>query len=674
MNPPPMQPLYEYWLTQRNSLTDQLYQSPYDILVYLSRANAYERLGYPDLAAGDAYRALLLTDEVQDESGEYHEEVTAALRGVLKSGEEGSGVYAKGDGERRVKEDGKEDGSDLSETEEEEDEEDAKDLEELQKKAQAHALDCYQILSRNLLECGSLKSAFDFSTRGLSLAPGSTSLLQTQKRIKDIHRQSLRSKGNHIGEGDSIDYTELPDRGAVRRELYPWNNYEPDRFADESLAFLNAEMEKVAPKCEVRATLLPVLTSGVETEQNREQKQILQLGMFAKADIAPGEIFFSERSLLTATTRVDDPICDACAATLPDLKNASGRSTVTACAACTDTIFCTPECHDLAQATYHPATCGSEASPLPTPLPTPQPAHTPKMKDTSDMLYLLLLSRALAIASTTSVHPLEIKEVKYIWGDFLPSDIAIVKPTLPFSFENSIANPLHLLTTLHDRNIFTSLRETDTWISQTLYAKFRGTASARFSMSTPSSSSSSSSDSNAKPTTPTADPKCNPSTLNPATKEVDGRGIKLVRPPAGPDVASVHPLWCLANHSCTPNVAWEWGGVMKYWARDRAVPIFAPAGAAPPVGGGGAASAAATAAVTSVDEPASSANGRPTAPPYPHDDDDDHHLGISAGDEILNHYTDISLPVRQRREWAAGALGGWCMCHRCRVEAGEIVD
>lgn len=43
--------------------------------------------------------------------------------------------------------------------------------------------------------------------------------------------------------------------------------------------------------------------------------------------------------------------------------------------------------------------------------------------------------------------------------------------------------------------------------------------------------------------------------------------------------------------------------------------------------------------------------------------------GLKAGQEVLNHYCDIRLPVQARREWASGALGGWCMCKRCRDEA-----
>ena len=45
--------------------------------------------------------------------------------------------------------------------------------------------------------------------------------------------------------------------------------------------------------------------------------------------------------------------------------------------------------------------------------------------------------------------------------------------------------------------------------------------------------------------------------------------------------------------------------------------------------------------------------------------------GINKGEEILSHYCDIELKVHDRREWAKGSLGGWCMCDRCRREAAE---
>lgn len=45
--------------------------------------------------------------------------------------------------------------------------------------------------------------------------------------------------------------------------------------------------------------------------------------------------------------------------------------------------------------------------------------------------------------------------------------------------------------------------------------------------------------------------------------------------------------------------------------------------------------------------------------------------GIKKGEEVLTHYCDVELGVRQRREWAMGPLGGICVCERCVWEEEE---
>jgi hypothetical protein len=50
----------------------------YNIDNRLGLAAAYEYLGYPDLAAGEAYKALLLIDEALDEDAEFHDEAIEA--------------------------------------------------------------------------------------------------------------------------------------------------------------------------------------------------------------------------------------------------------------------------------------------------------------------------------------------------------------------------------------------------------------------------------------------------------------------------------------------------------------------------------------------------------------------------------------------------------------------
>ena len=544
-------------LQERQRLTESLYEEPYDLIRYLERATVYSDLSYPDLAAGDSYRALLLCDEVRDDSFEYHEQAVSTLQ-----------LYSADDIPAVLRKHGSPPAEDLSKSIQglslsEEDGESRLAL----LLAERASLRCYQILAISLLLCGCLKSAYEFCGRGLALAPDDEELAQTKEYIENLAKRKIKN--------EELDINKLPDQGLARREVYPWNDHEPDRFSAESLDFLNSELKEVAPKCEVKATFLPTLVEvPLEGEKALATETNKQLGLFAKEDISPGETVLDEYTVLTANNRLKESLCDACSTLLPPL---GPDSTTVSCPSCTDTMSCNEYCLTHAQETYHPSICDKDLDTI---------AKDPDPKETPNALYLLLLSRTLAMAATQDIHPLDLKEVKYIWGDFLPTkanDIPLSLPndakpppvwTLPFSFSANISSPLHILEKM-DVDIYRSLSRYDLWIFNTLYAKFRGTASARVSTR-------------------------------------DGR----------PEVAAVHPLWCLANHDCDPNVQWEWGGRMRLWCREKRV--------------------------------------------------DGSVGGVLKGEEILNHYCDVELGVKDRREWARGSLGGDCMCGRCRREAGEL--
>jgi hypothetical protein len=78
----------------------------------------------------------------------------------------------------------------------------------------------------------------------------------------------LRSYFEAQGENlDEVDISEYPDKGLVRRELYPWNEFEPDRYSPESIQLFNANMAKIAPKLEVKAVKLPLLSLKKENSK-----------------------------------------------------------------------------------------------------------------------------------------------------------------------------------------------------------------------------------------------------------------------------------------------------------------------------------------------------------------------------------------------------------------------
>ena len=206
-----------------------------------------------------------------------------------------------------------------------------------------------------------------------------------------------------------------------------------------------------------------------------------QLGVFAKGNIALGELILQEKSLLSAVSRLHESYCDACSAPLPRpdesaLNSGDGNPTF-ACDECEDVFFCSADCQNLAQAQYHPALCG---------ISTEQKVSA---SDAADSLYTLLLIRAIALAKVQDVHPLDLKEVRFIWGDYhglnlerqwklnrqgCPIDpFGSVPQTLPFTFKHNILTPLNILEKMAV-NIFEQSHRYDTWIFNTLFGKFRG--------------------------------------------------------------------------------------------------------------------------------------------------------------------------------------------------------
>ncbi|MCJ1354551.1 MAG: hypothetical protein MMC33_004540 [Icmadophila ericetorum] len=539
-------------LEKRQSFTEQLYQSPYNVRLYLQRADCHEALGFPDLAAGDAYKALLLLDEAGDESGEYHDQSYHTLETEIHEEVHTNGITAK---------------SCVS-----------SNRQPIENLIQEYTTTTYRSLTRNLERCGCLKSAFDFCSRGLVLDPDDTTLQSQRTAILQRNRRTQLRRTSAWDESTFDPKNDLPDEITVRRELYPWNDHEPNRFSSASLSFLNHEMGKVAPQCSVLAVTLPLLTEEGSTITEPSARQ---LGIFAREDIAPGSVVLHESSLLTANNRLHDPLCDACSSNLPSI---STPEYLYACSECDDTVFCSAQCLEAAMSSYHPSICGKDLDFI---------GRETGLKDTVNALYLLLLSRTMALAETQGAHPLELKETKYIWGDFIHPDSAYVYSSsasafitarhLPFSFTYNILSPLHVLEKM-DIDIFAELERYDIWIFNTLYAKFRGTASARVS------------------------PR-------------DGR----------PEVCAVHPMWCLANHSCAPNVRWEWGGDIKFVARDAE-------------------------------------NSVRWGPSKDDKGGEKWQGGIRKGEEVLNHYCDVELDLTARREWAMGPLGGVCMCDRCKWE------
>lgn len=217
-------------LVHLEKLRSLVNQAPYDLVRRLALSRLYAQLNYPDLAAGEAYKALLLVDEVADESSEYHGPASDALQNNLQRSNKASAKQ----GELEVS--------------------------KIQVAACASTT-CskasYEALIVNLCELGCYRSATQFCIRMLRQHPP---MLHSASA-----RLVLTEFCSWCGREDvpidlQNEVENLPELGWARRELYPWNDHEPDRTSEDALQLLNGWMSSMAPKLEVRATNLPMLS------------------------------------------------------------------------------------------------------------------------------------------------------------------------------------------------------------------------------------------------------------------------------------------------------------------------------------------------------------------------------------------------------------------------------
>ncbi|ERF72269.1 hypothetical protein EPUS_02156 [Endocarpon pusillum Z07020] len=574
--------------SERHQLNSNLLQrEPLNFKHYLHRAAIHYGLGYSDLAAGDAYKALTLLETYFDpDFSDFHPELRDGAGEVVSWPRDDQAIND----------------------------------------ARAELAECFRCLVLALIDLRCLRDAYSYLLQLEKLVEEGHVLANHEcQELRDLisranYSRSMKTQMNGQSSEKKIELARLRNSGFARREIYKWNNHEPERSSLATRNALNKMLDPIAPHLEIRNVELPVLQSSAATDcvhsqnktngsparssQQDRSARSLQLGVFAKTDLPASSEILHEPSVLTAVRPLDASLCHNCGVPIPQPSSTTSDCLdgPVCCPSCTDAaVFCSLACLDIAQTKYHSTACGNDFI---DPLGRDETSTNP-----SEDLYFLLLARAFSMSHSQNTHPLELPETKYLCGVFTtpsPSECSTSSPsaerTLPFTFHHNIVLPFRLLSILSESHPEFSpfspvrLEWYDTWVSQTLYAKFRGVASARQST-------------------------------------WDGK----------PEVAAVHPFWCLANHSCSPNVEWGWDAGRERVFRVRARPV--------PWGKG-----------QDVAEDGNGEDGNDVKGTW---------HGVRAGEEILTHYCDIDLPVKERREYMLGSLGGECICERCVWEAEQ---
>lgn len=582
-------------LRLQDLLTTRLLAAPYNPLLYVARARAHLALAFPDLAAGDAYRGLLLIDNVNE---------------ALDFNPDEDWVDEEIEEEIRI---GNLALSSLNECLGSPTEKQAKVVASVEQQ-------CIHLLAGSLFKCGAHRDARVYAAKGAKRygnAEVAEDILPAE--LKSNAKLGLANFSDMVAELDGLK--EKAEAATSRRVLYAWNRYEPDRFSRETVDHINTHiMAKASDACAVDVVDLPLLS----TDGSSETLTTKHLGVFATKDVADGEQFLREESVLTV---VVDPVggglCEYCgtkcfasdaeestrgmvlklpgqekkkavdASNDPQVKDKSDLFACSTCLLPSDDdaeeneydsedeyddsaivpTFCSQHCLVAAQENYHNIFCRNRKL---TPIyhAIKQTLTRPSTSASGAGVYALLLLKSFALALNRNVHPLLLEETRYLYG-VPPTDTTQKEDlTLGWSFEENILRPIRILESMKI-DIYTGkspLNEAADsewwapWVVNTLIAKFRGVASGRMGN--------------------------------------DGKT----------EAAAAHTLFSLTNHDCTPNVKWSCSGIMKFYGT----------------------------------------NG-----------------GFKKGEELKISYCDTGLGYKERREWMEGCLGGHCLCERCLKEERE---
>ena len=341
----------------------------------LYRAEVYEALGYADLAVADAYVAFSVVE------GEEEDLLAIGVDGRLWIGTEDEPVadddeneaeaFARDYVDESYYERGNRSESDGSAVH---DRDQARRRESIAERQVLTKRDALRTMLRGLRALGCTGEL----PRWEALLHEMEQEIQTEYNFVDeeeelsgwttydkLDAESTKGTIVHGKPDDNEDHdVRGPLFGLSRREMYPWNEHEPDRMSDESLEKLNSRVFKASNGClEVKKTVLPQRKPLLSSSSNDttshdltcDHRENAQLGLFALRDLNPGEIILREHSVLTAIRPHDEPLCDACAVELPTSTTTSiigsdsdaSQPKIYACRGC-EIPFCSQTCRSTA--------------------------------------------------------------------------------------------------------------------------------------------------------------------------------------------------------------------------------------------------------------------------------------------------------------------------------------
>ncbi|KAK2623909.1 hypothetical protein QTJ16_006543 [Diplocarpon rosae] len=307
----------EGMIRYREALAHDLQFLPYDPTRYIELGLVHVKLGFSDIAAGNAHRALLLIEAALNPDTQFPD-IRSHVHEFFRFKFSGYSALAVSD-----------------------------ELSHIRR-------DAYRVLLSGLVGSAAFWDGLVVAREARKLYPDDIEIAELQADLKDgfLDRVEMFKESGLQSEAEKADLVQRSRTGKIYQKKYPWMDQDLYSRTPETMREVNKSFP--SRDCEVKA----VAFGGTEPRVAAEGEDVGPLGIFASRDFARDELILLDRSItgISDVPSSEQKHCDACHGSLmhPYLRQMPFRL-----ACCNNkALFCSMACYRVATEGYHMALCG----------------------------------------------------------------------------------------------------------------------------------------------------------------------------------------------------------------------------------------------------------------------------------------------------------------------------
>ena len=475
------------------AIEQDLSRCPYEPSLYLDYAQLLNKIGFTDIGAAAAHRALILIEGLLNRDRVLYPKVRDTLIRRLQHTNRESFIPNM-----------------------------------INNEAQTLHLQAYRTCLDGLIGCACFWEGLTVAKKALELWPRDTDLMESRQLLKEgftDRHNGLKDLG-----ADTENLVVLSRNGKVYQKSYPW--IPADLYKRKPALVREVNKSFGGGNCEVRPVVFgKPSTSPQIGRSTKEHQDVGPLGMFATRDIKAAELVLVDQCITAVSNIPSSRLehCDACHASLKEPFFSPSEIVKLSC--CDEVAYCSRTCSVTAAHGYHSVLCGKNIDWLYDET-GPEVSCGAGYKWRKIMflriMAIIIADRRVQIdKGEKPVHPLQHHVVARMAANYGSSDKLYPNMPMDWQYNENIVAPTKILMIL-GINIFTDPHFSQEVI-QTIYWRMENNANMSIvDLSSPQTQNS------------TPGPKAPDST--------NKNGIFMI---------CLNPQYLFFNHSCEPNISWH---------------------------------------------------------------------------------------------------------------------